>query len=231
MYGIVDGFKGMRGPLVAATDAGYKAKTAGMAFVVSDGRWGLRRWVRAPRLDPTGPSAVLIAELRAVAYLCEDPHGRLPDELLMDSASGIRYLRIWQAGGTGRMPPGYSLRQRWGHPTGEPTLVRLARIMASNPGLVIRHVHSHTGHPLNEAADSLASIARRGEPAEQTRSRATCQVEAFLPAWHKRRVSGSSATERAATTQRICDPACQPPVFAPRSLSPRPQPSAKAAAA
>jgi ribonuclease HI len=230
MYGIVDGFKGMRGPLVAATDAGYKAKTAGMAFVVSDGRWGLRRWVRAPRLDPTGPSAVLIAELRAVAYLCEDPHGRLPDELVMDSAGAISYLRIWQSGDTGRMPRGYSLRQRWGHPTGEPTLVRLARIMASNAGIEIAHVRSHTGHPLNEAADSLASIARRGEPAEETRSRATSQLQAFLPAWYERRAS-SSIAERAATTQRTGNATSQPLVFAPRLPVRQPRPRAKAAVA
>jgi ribonuclease HI len=226
MYGIVDGFEGMSGPLVAATDAGYKAKTAGMAFVVSDGRWGLRRWVRTPRLDPTGPSAVLIAELRAVAYLCESPHGRLPDELLMDSASAIKYLRIWQAGDVSRMPPGYSLRQRWGHPTGEPTLVRLARIMANNSGIVIAHVYSHTGHPLNEAADSLASIARRGEPAERTRSLAASQLEAFLPAWHAHQISGSAEAAGRGPSPRESN--SQPPVFAPRRPVHRPRPSAAA---
>lgn len=183
MFGLVDGFTG-KGPLVAATDAGYKSKAAGIAFVVSDGRWGLKHWVASPRLDPTGPARVLIMELRAVALLCEAPGVRLPDTVLIDSTNAISYLQSWQAGNVERLPLGYSLRPRFGSTHRTPTLVRLARLMVDNPHIEIVHTHGHRGHPLNEAADSLASIARRGEPAIQTRARAAAQLEAFLPVWH-----------------------------------------------
>lgn len=227
MYGTVEGFKG-RGRLVAATDAGYKGKAAGIAFVVSDGRWGLRTWRRTPRLDPSGPSGVLVAELRAVALLCEAPGGRLPPELLVDSVNAIRFLRAWQSGDTDSMPSGYSLRPRCGHPTGQPTLVRLARIMAAHPGLRIGHVRGHTGHPLNEAADSLASIGRRGAPAAETRARATGQVEAFLPIWHSQygRTASRAGKDHARQAAVPSTPLVMSP---PRSLS-RPSRSARRAA-
>jgi len=192
MHGKVKGFEG-KGPLIAATDASYKARTAGIAYVISDGRWGLRQWAAQPRLDPTGPSRVLIAELRAVALLVEAPAGPRAAGLLVDSVNAIKYLRAWQAGDAQRMPDGYSLRPRWGHPTAMPTLARLAQIMAANPHLLLEHVPAHTGHPLNEAVDALASLARRGEPAQETRQRATGLVEAFLPIWHAQSARGASA--------------------------------------
>jgi hypothetical protein len=42
-------------PLVAATDASWKGRAGGIAYVVSDGRWGLRSRSTG-RLAPTGPS-------------------------------------------------------------------------------------------------------------------------------------------------------------------------------
>jgi ribonuclease HI len=185
MYGRVGGFEG-KGHLVAATDAGYKNKDAGIAFVMSDGRWGLRHWSgrQDRRLDPTGPSKVLIMELRAVALACEARGGQIPDMLLIDSTKAIDYLRCWQAGNIGRMPAGYSLRPRYSRPDEKPTLVRLATLMAARPNIKIEHVRGHCGHPLNETADSLASIALRNEPTASARARATAQMEAFLPIWH-----------------------------------------------
>ena len=82
------------------------------------------------------------------------------------------------------MPDGYSLLPRRG-PQRAPTLVRLSGIMAQHPEIRLQHVHSHTGHPLNEAADALASLAQRGLPAVETRSRAEGLVEAFLRSWHE----------------------------------------------
>src|SRR5258708_40252698 len=82
------------------------------------------------------------------------------------------------------MPAGYSLLPRRG-PQPAPTLVRLAGIMAQHPEIQLQHVHSHTGHPLNEAADALASLAQRGLPAVETRSRAEGLVEAFVRSWHE----------------------------------------------
>jgi ribonuclease HI len=183
MYGKVKGYHCSR-PLVAATDASYKRSVAGIACVVSNGSWGLNRWGSAIRHDPSGPAAVLVAELRAVALLLEGPEQPRPPELLLDSTIAIRYLRAWQRGRIERMPEGYSLLPRRG-PQRAPTLVRLAGIMAQHPEIRLQHVHSHTGHPLNEAADALASLAQRGLAAVETRSRAEGLVEAFLRSWHE----------------------------------------------
>ena len=183
MYGKVKGF-GSCGPLVAATDASYKRGVAGLACVVSNGSWGLSRWSTAVRHDPSGPAAVLVAELRAVALLLEGPDQLRPPELLLDSTIAIRYLRAWQRGRIERMPEGYSLLPRRGpHPA--PTLVRLAGIMGQHPEMRLQHVHSHAGHPLNEAADGLASLAQRGLSPLETRSRAEGLVEAFVRVWHE----------------------------------------------
>jgi ribonuclease HI len=183
MYGKVKGCHCSR-PLVAATDASYKRGVAGIASVLSDGSWGLSRWGSATRHDPSGPATVLVAELRAVALLLEGPEQPRPPELLLDSTIAIRYLRAWQRGRIERMPDGYSLLPRRG-PQAAPTLVRLAGIMAQHPEIRLQHVHSHTGHPLNEAADALASLAQRGLPAVETRSRAEGLVKAFLRSWHE----------------------------------------------
>jgi ribonuclease HI len=188
MYGKVKGYEGS-GPRVAATDASYKRGVAGIACVVSNGSWGLSRWGSAVRHDPSGPASVLVAELRAVALLLEGPDHLRPPELLLDSTIAIRYLRAWQQGRIERMPEGYSLLPRRG-PQSAPTLVRLAGIIAQHPEMRLQHVHSHTGHPLNEAADGLASLAQRGLPPVETRSRAEGLVKAFVRAWHEQADGG-----------------------------------------
>jgi ribonuclease HI len=173
-----------RGQLVAATDAGYSKKhEGGYAYVTSDGRWGLRHWLGRSYLDPSGPSAVLVLELRAVAYLLET-RSAPPELLLSDSATAIRYLQAWQRGDRSWMPSGYDLRRRSGHESRLPTLVRLAETMAALPGLRIEHVRGHSGHPLNEAADALASLAMRRLPAEEARARADGIARAFVDAWY-----------------------------------------------
>lgn len=188
MHGIVSGFAG-KAAVVAATDAAYKNKLPAFGYIASDGRWGLDRWrPGAMRVDPTGPSAVLVAELRAVAFLLER-QGNLPSLLLLDSTLALGYLRSWQAGDIARMPDGYSLRERWGGESRTPTLVRLASLMASHPGIKTEHVAGHRGHPLNEAADALASLAWRKLPTAETRTRAEGLAEAFLADWYRPRAA------------------------------------------
>ncbi|GAA1856073.1 ribonuclease HI [Actinomadura bangladeshensis] len=170
------------GPLVAATDASWKRGTCGLGYVVGDGRWGMRGWTFGPQ-DPTGPSRVLVSELRAVGLLLDRVGDDGPElTLLLDSRPALRFLRAWRRGDTGLLPDGYDLRPRRGAP---PSLVRLARRVAGRPGLAFEHVKGHSGHPLNETADSLASIARRNaaEPFDCA-ARAEGLVEAFLRAWH-----------------------------------------------
>src|ERR1035438_4760710 len=113
MYGKVKGYDGS-GPQVAATDASYKRGVAGIGCVVSDGSWALSRWAPGHRHDPTGPASVLVAELRAVAYLLEGPAQPRPPELLLDSTIAIRYLRAWQRGRLERVPGGDSPPPRRG---------------------------------------------------------------------------------------------------------------------
>lgn len=85
------------------------------------------------------------------------------------------------------MPDGYDLRPR---KQGAPTLVRLAERVAALPALRVEHVKAHSGHPLNEAADSLASIARRRltEPFDAT-ARAEDLAKSFLLTWHQTAVA------------------------------------------
>ena len=178
--GRVPGFP--EGRLVAATDASWKRGTCGLGYVLSDGRWGLRGWTFGHQ-DPTGPSRVLVSELRAVGLLLDRVGDGPPLRLLLDSRPALRFLQAWRRGDTGLMPAGYDLRPRR---SGTPSLVRLARRVAGRPGLAFEHVKGHSGHPLNETADSLASIARRNaaEPFD-LRPRAEGLTEAFLRAWHE----------------------------------------------
>ncbi|HEU5026838.1 MAG TPA: hypothetical protein VFV01_18105 [Spirillospora sp.] len=181
--GRVPGRPGRSGVLVTATDAGWKRGTCGLGYVIDDGRWGMHGWTFGPQ-DPTGPAKVLVSELRAVGLLLD----RIDDDgadlvLLLDSLSALRYLRAWRRGDTGLMPDGYDLRpRRYG---AAPSLVRLAARVARMPGLCPEHVKGHSGHPLNEAADSLASIARRRvTEVFDSPARAGSLVEAFLRDWH-----------------------------------------------
>ncbi|MGC5021243.1 ribonuclease HI [Micromonospora sp. DT47] len=170
-------------PLVAATDASWKGRAGGIGYVVSDGHYGLLGRGTG-RLDPTGVSRVLVDELRAADYLLtayeEAPAGLT---VLLDSRTALRYLHRWQAGETDAMPAGYSLRQRrW---SAQPTLVRLAELVARRPDLSFFHVKGHTGHALNEAADGLSHMARRRrEEYFDVRPRAYALVDAFLRDWH-----------------------------------------------
>ncbi|MEH0934257.1 ribonuclease HI [Micromonospora psammae] len=181
--GLVARWAGTSAPLVAATDASWKGRVGGIGYVVSDGHYGLLGRGTG-RLDPTGASRVMINELRAVDYLLtgydQAPAGMT---VLLDSLSALRYLHRWQAGHTGAMPAGYSLRQRrW---SDQPTLVRLAELVARRPDLNFAHVKGHSGHALNEAADGLSHMARRRQVESfDLRPRAYALVEAFLRDWH-----------------------------------------------
>ncbi|MCO5967498.1 RNase H family protein [Actinoallomurus soli] len=170
-------------PVIAATDASWKKGHGGLGYVTSTGRWGFRSRPE-DRTDPTGRSKVLVNELRAVELLLsvlgEDASDLV---LLVDSLSALTYLRSWQNGRTELMPDGYDLRPRR---RGAPTLVRLAERVAVLPGLCLEHVKAHSGHPLNEAADSMASIARRSlSESFDAAARAEDLAKSFLLTWHQ----------------------------------------------
>ncbi|GII22720.1 ribonuclease HI [Planosporangium mesophilum] len=181
--GLVARWTHTTGDPVAATDASWKGRVGGIAYVVSDGHFGLRGR-HAGRLDPTGPSRALINELRAVEYLLSGfvtPPERLT--VLVDSLGALSYLHRWQEGDTTAMPAGYSLRPRI-H-AAQPTLVRLAELLPTLPGVTFQHVKGHAGHPLNEAADALSHMARRRLTEQfDLHGRAKDLVNAFLRDWH-----------------------------------------------
>ncbi|MCW3843998.1 hypothetical protein ONA70_28305 [Micromonospora yasonensis] len=181
--GQVRRWAGTSGPLIAATDASWKGRAGGIGYIASDGRYGLRSR-RPGRVDPTGCSRVLVSELRAVEFLLT-AYDRPPVGMtvLVDSRPALNYLHRWQGGESGAMPAGYDLRPR--HNGMKPTLVRLAELAGARPDLAFAHVKAHAHHALNEAADSLAHMARRRvDESFDAQARAHDLVEAFLHDWH-----------------------------------------------
>jgi len=174
LSGRVARWRGTR-PLVAATDASWKHGSGGMGFLTTDGRWGLGRWKAGPQ-DPTGPSKIIITELRAVQLLLVSVEPQLEMTVLIDSLPALSYLWRWQEGDVSALPPGYRA----------PHLQSLARRVADRRGLVFQHVKGHSGHLLNEAADSLAAIARRRRTLDsEAESRAADLVDSFLTSWNQ----------------------------------------------
>jgi ribonuclease HI len=182
VHGHIRRWAGTR-PVIAATDASWKKGHGGLGYVTSTGQWGFRSRPE-DRTDPSGRSKVLVNELRAVELLLSVARDDVSElVLLMDSQRALTYLRSWQSGRTDLMPDGYDLRPRR---QGVPTLVRLAERVAALPGLCLEHVKAHSGHPLNEAADSLASIARRSlTESFDAATRAEDLAKSFLLTWHQ----------------------------------------------
>ncbi|MFC8848412.1 MULTISPECIES: hypothetical protein [unclassified Micromonospora] len=105
--------------------------------------------------------------------------------MLFDNLSAVEWLDRWQAGVVDEMPAGYRLRvRRFG---AQPTLVRLATRVAAHPDLTFGHVKGHRNHPLNEAGEALAHMARRQEESFDLRPRAYALVDTFLRDWHTSR--------------------------------------------
>lgn len=156
----------MPGPtrLIAATDGSWKQGVGGYAYVTHNGHWALgarkekgSNYHLTPHRDHG--TGALVMELRAVALVIKHFPGRAV-RFLIDSESALGFLRAWQAGEVARMPAHYSLRpRRTGD--GRPALVQLAAVVAERDDLRFVKVTAHDGHPMNEVADGLASIARR----------------------------------------------------------------------
>ncbi len=162
-------------PLVAATDASWKRGHGGMGFLTTDGRWGIGDWKAGPQ-DPNGPSKIIITELRAVQLLLTAIEPCPAMTVLIDSLPALSYLWRWQKGDVSALPPGYEA----------PHLRLLARRIADRPCLTFQHVKGHSGHLLNEAADSLAAMARRRDGRSPAAAgRAADLVDSFLTSWNQ----------------------------------------------
>jgi hypothetical protein len=76
----------------------------------------------------------------------------------VDNLQALRHLRSWQQCGTD-MPEGYDTHLR--SQGRRPSLVTLQSLAEHTPDLTFVHEKAHAGHPLNEAADSLAKLGLR----------------------------------------------------------------------
>lgn len=170
--GKVPGFDG-RGPIIAATDASIRQGYTGLGYLVSDGRWGLVTRYEDEDI-PQGLGYTDFAELRAIAELilpksCANP---VPDLLLVDNQPIVHKLALWRRDGV--------LMKGWPAP-----IPRVAQRLYGWHDMRVEWAKGHAGHLLNEAADSLASMASRREPEEDLRQRAPDFVRAFLISWHQ----------------------------------------------
>ncbi|MEU4590022.1 RNase H family protein [Micromonospora aurantiaca (nom. illeg.)] len=126
----------------------------GFGWLATDGTWGVG-WCPQPA-QLAGRDVAVVAELRAVYHAVAERLPTGPVTVLVDSRSALDYLTGW-AGGDRRMPRGYLGSQKH-----TPMVTRLAELVAAHPGhLDARWVRGHSGHLLNECADSLARLGRR----------------------------------------------------------------------
>lgn len=142
--------------ITIATDASVSRdrERAGIAAVASDGRWIATAYNTRPSMG------VRVAELRAILLAMSLPVVGQEVLILSDSLDSVE---TFNAVLQGHVPPEFeSLR------IGATTesfraglrMDRLPALIKSFPDTRVEHVYAHSGHPLNEAADSLAYMAR-----------------------------------------------------------------------
>lgn len=153
-------------------DRSRKTWMTGWAWLTTAGLYELGS---APvTLEMMGREAATVTELRAVWHAVRR---RVPERaavLLLDSTAAMTYLDAWARGYT-TMPGGYA----------GTSLGRAATFIGEHQHLIAwNHVKGHSGHLLNEAADSLAKIGRewcRGQYRRpEAEQRARRLVEGFL---------------------------------------------------
>ncbi|MET7921552.1 hypothetical protein ABZU45_38220 [Streptomyces avermitilis] len=155
-----DKVKAVTGPIVLATDASVGPDRVASGYLATTGHTGLRAHLY-PKYLVRPCSRVVVTELRAVygglkAVL--HAHPGQPIEVRVDNLQALRHLHSWQQGGTD-MPEGYDTHLR--AQGRQPCLVKLQLLAEYTPHLTFVHEKAHAGHPLNEAADSLAKLGLR----------------------------------------------------------------------
>lgn len=146
------------GSLVVATDGSATRGRVGWGWLAEDGRHGYgtaRPSVRqcARRRHP------VLAELRAIsAAIASLPHRHLV--IRTDCRHAISLVEEWILRGD-RLPDGYVATHHTAVKRGGLVWMQ-EQVRKERPRLDIGWVRGHAGDPLNEGADSLAKLARRG---------------------------------------------------------------------
>lgn len=146
------------GSLTVATDGSATRGRIGWGWLAEDGRHGHGTETPSIRLCVRRKHPVL-AELRGIS----EAIARLPRRDLAirtDCRTAISLVEDWIGGGS-RLPNGYVSTHHTAVKRGG-LLWMQEQVRQEAPRLDISWVRGHAGDPLNEGADSLAKLARRG---------------------------------------------------------------------
>lgn len=165
LTGAIDGLAQPAGtPITVAVDGSYKltvgdrvVKPMSWAYLATNGLYGLGTSLVPGSVVGGHEERKLQAELRAIAHALAAVAGAHPVTVLCDSRDAINFMLLWRDG-YDVMPGGYDTERAGGR---ESTIGRLARrAREGGDRITMQWVRGHSGHPLNEAADTLAKMAR-----------------------------------------------------------------------
>jgi hypothetical protein len=145
------------GPVIVGINASADASRLAGGWLATSGHYGAR--ARPFPVDISGPNRTTVAELHvalwALSAVCADiPRGMT---LRTSSQTALRFLTMWQRGGT-VMPDGY--RSAWRSDGRAPALNELQLLVEHTPALHLEHASAET-EGLVATADSLARLALR----------------------------------------------------------------------
>jgi hypothetical protein len=174
------------GPVYAAADASWKGRAFGYGYITTSGHWGIHSGVhlKGSNGNDRAPSSV-VHELRALAHLFDgvafDPNRKVI--LLTDNADARDILRSWRSGNVDRLPRDEHLMRERDRPW--ESLATLAVRVAEIRRLDVPQVRAHTGHVLNELADSYSKLGRQHMEGIgfDVKQKGTDMALAFLRAW------------------------------------------------
>lgn len=159
----IEGLDVAPGDLITiGVDGSYKLTVAervikpmSWGYVATNGKYGLGTSIVPGTV--VGEQRALQAELRAMANALHAVGDQNPVRIISDSQDAIGFMTLWRDGHE-VWPGGYNPQRAGGR---ESTLGRLARRAREMRGeLELEWTAGHIGHPLNEAADALARMAR-----------------------------------------------------------------------
>ncbi|MFG3711004.1 hypothetical protein [Micromonospora sp. NPDC047730] len=173
-------------PIVVGCNGSHKHNPAGppwypisWGYVAENGQYGLG--------TATQPKAVVGdrafgSELRAIFWALEQLPNANPVSVITNSQDAVALIEQWRAAGQTPgwtaenlpMPPGYTTERASGN---EAKILRLAKQFAEAPDLLTATWHRASEHPLQDAADKLAKIARLWAIREITKEQAEVAAE------------------------------------------------------